>query len=260
MHIKSNLHKKDLFVVYNPPTDFIDKIAEDNKSNESVNKPFYYILKTDTVKTDETSKTMEEDNYSLQFDKKICFAIVPLYLDKFWFNNNSFMVNEPFHIHEKLIENIIDAILSWYNNTPINEWNKEATSFYNSMDYEEAIKTLDKIIKVYDNNYYLISYVHKLRLVIALNNKGLCLLKLGKFDKAASSFNESFDKDQDIDYKFIKRIANFLFKINKSKQALEIWDRIMEKKPELADYYNYVKADVLVKLGRGDEVVRYGRR
>jgi tetratricopeptide (TPR) repeat protein len=252
LYIKSDIDKRELFLFYNPPTDFLDKIKQNNKSDGSINKTFYYILKTDKIKIDEISKDIEKDYYSLQFDENNLLCQIPSYLDKFWFNNISpFIVNESFHLNEKLIENIIDSILSWYNNTPINEWNKEAIYFYNLIEYEQAIKTLDKIIRVYDNNDYLISNISKLILIVALNNTGLCFIKLSKFYEAIESFTKSFNIDSDIDFPFIIKIASFLVDIQREIDALAVYDKIIRKNP--IDSVNKGNADLWIKIRRIDK-------
>ncbi len=254
LYIRSDIDKRDLFIFYNPQAEFIEKILESNKSKGAANKTFYYILKIDTIKIGENLKDEEESYCSLQFDEKDMICKIPSHLDQFWFNVDShFIVNELFYINEKLIENIVDAILSWYNNTRVNELDRDAISFYHSMKYTDVLDCLNKIIEVYDNNDHLISEIGKLRLIVAFNNKGLCFIKLGKFDEAIKSFNKSFDIDPDIDSIFIKKIVSFLVKMGRETEALDLYDKIIEKNPK---YYSYKdKGDLLVKMGRGAEVL-----
>ena len=121
------------------------------------------------------------------------------------------------------------------------------------MKYEEAIKTLDKIIKIYYNNHHLISNICKLRLIVALNNRGICYIKLGKFDKAISSFVEFFDRDPNIDFHFIMKIAMFLVHIKREIEALAVYNKILGK--DSIEFLDKKKGDFLVKIGRNNEAL-----
>ncbi|MER5175193.1 MAG: tetratricopeptide repeat protein [Candidatus Nitrosocosmicus sp.] len=206
------------------------------------------IITLNSIEKDEKLKDLEKEYYSLQFDENELLCKIPSYLDRFWFKRDPhFRVKEFFYINEKLIENIVDVILSWYNNTPVNEWNQDAISFYHSMKYKDAIECLNKIIKVYESNDRLISDICKLRIIVALNNKGLCFIKLGKSDEAIKSFNKSCDIDPNVDSIFFKKIIIFLIKNENLEKALELYDKALEKDSSNSAIYYKNKADLLVK-------------
>ena len=98
---------------------------------------------------------------------------------------------------------------------------QEGVEYYLKREYEKSIQTLNKIIN--DPNY-----------VYALNNKGVSLADLSKFNEAI----ECYDKALEINPKLVEswyNKGNALKGLNKFNEAIECYDKALEINPQKVD-------------------------
>ncbi len=87
------------------------------------------------------------------------------------------------------------------NKTLAEEWTKKCETFFNTGNYEEAIKCCDKALEIDPE------------CVIAFYDKGLCLTKTGKFEDAIKSFDDGLkvvDKSYTYDDEIYFRLKTLL--------------------------------------------------